>query len=82
MAVHGGLLEAYLGYYEEESLEPWTRAEPGYVSMGPDAAQRKWCEAKIAADTPEQRLEIYMHWNGMIGWSGTCYEIATGGGAS
>lgn len=32
---------------------------------------------RIETDSPEQRLEIYCIWNGIIGYASTLYNIAT-----
>lgn len=62
------LIEAYKGYYEDNWDTKRTAGEP----------TRGWCIDKIKADTPRERLEVYCHWNGIIGFSSRLFEIATG----
>lgn len=59
------LIEAYLGYYEDEIANVTDKTE--------------WAQRKILADSPKQRLETYCTWNGIIGYAGRMYEIATKG---
>lgn len=78
MKISNDLVEAYKGRYEDESVRPWTRAESGYTLMGPDEAIDKWVREKIASHTPRERLEVYLEWNGILGYTDRIYEIATG----
>lgn len=90
MAIHDGLRQAYEGYYEDDS-EPRREYDAAFAewrSRGDEAVEtydgwlRTWCEARIRSETPKQHLEIYCHWNGLIGWSGVLYDLAHGGGVS
>ena len=84
---HGGLREAYEGYYEEDAF---VRAEyDSYVREEIDGGQlavpsfewwlESWCYRKCLSDTPLRRLAIYCEWNGILGYSSTLYDIATRG---
>lgn len=76
MTIHGGLMEAYLGYYEDD----FSAEFPGVAKSG--LTFEEWNKAqadkKIRADSPKRRLEIYLEWNGILGYANTVYEIATG----
>ena len=84
------LIEAYVGRREDELRAQYNvyvqreaelqKAEGGdcvavtsfeYWSM--DAA-----EQMALADSPAQRLEEYLHWNGIIGYTSAIFAIATG----
>lgn len=74
------LLKAYVGYHEDE----WTKdlhEAVGGVNVD-DEAVKSWMETKaiqtIINHTPKQRLEIYLEWNGIIGYSSRIYEVAIG----
>lgn len=57
------LIEAYEGYYEDEMAKDLTvpMEEPEHV--------RAWVLTKLYGHTPKERLEIYLHWNGILGWT-------------
>lgn len=78
MKIGNDLIEAYKGYYEKESILPWTNAEAGYVLMGPDAAIDKWVREKIESDSPKERLAIYLEWNGILGYTNRIWELSQG----
>jgi hypothetical protein len=60
------LMDAYAGVYEDE-LKPFNdRTRPAAI------------EALILADDAKKRLEVYLEWNGIIGYTNTIYMIATG----
>jgi hypothetical protein len=77
------LIEAYVGYNEDE----WEREH--YEEFGAATSRGEkvpelsaWMKDKavtcIIAHTPEQRLNIYLEWNGIFGYSKRIYDIATG----
>ena len=86
---HGGLAEAYAGYYEDDmdviaEYEAWvqdqvrTVGEPIAVKSY-ESWLEDWCYRECLGHTPLRRLEIYCEWNGLIGYAGTLYELATRG---
>ncbi len=56
------LIEAYQGYYEDaiESVED----------------KRAWAVRKILADSPKERLHVYLEWNGILGYTESIYKVA------
>lgn len=62
MPVPNYLLEAYMGFYDDDSL----------VNVN-----EKNIRKLIAEHTPEERLSVYLVWNGIIGRSEQVYTIAT-----
>lgn len=66
------LIEAYSGVYEDEMASDLT------VLMEEPEHETEWVVSKILSDTPQRRLEVYMEWNGIIGYSDRAYELATG----
>lgn len=71
--ISNDLLEAYRGYYEDEVSSRF--CHDGKLQ---EDVYEEWVTLKIKADTPKRRLEVYLEWNGIIGYSGRIYEIATG----
>lgn len=67
--ISNDLIEAYKGYYEDEleQVVPWT-----------DAAVNSWVIDKIRSHTPKERLEVYLEWNGILGYSSRIWEITQG----
>lgn len=77
------LIEAYKGYnsdeWEREHYEEFAGA-PSRNEEVPDLDA--WMKEKaikvITAHTPEQRLAIYLEWNGILGYTKRVFDIATG----
>lgn len=67
------LLEAYMGYYEDE----WNYGHHEY-STDSQKDMEKWCREKILNATPLERLGIYLEWNGILGYTNTIYSISQG----
>lgn len=38
----------------------------------------RWIEHKIVTDDPKTRLQIYLEWNGILGYTDSIYDIAMG----
>lgn len=68
------LIKAYKGYYENEPLLDMAY-EAGEAT---ENAILQAIQQKIVQDPPKRRLEIYLEWNGILGYSSRLYEIATG----
>lgn len=80
------LIEAYKGYYEDE-----LRALHAEIFAAEEVTQDfdQWAEREvlfgspngpcsILGDTPKERLEIYLQWQGIIGFTETIWAIAQG----
>lgn len=78
--IHGGLMEAYLGYNEDEWVSEYDREMAGKKTDIDD--YQTWSEKKaeqvIRAHTPKQRFAIYLEWNGILGYTETLWEITQG----
>lgn len=61
--VGNDLIEAYKGYYAEHE--------------DPNSTEQDVIK-HIQSHTPKERLEVYLEWNGIIGYTGRIFEIATG----
>lgn len=61
--ISNDLIEAYEGVFGD-------REDVNYDPRSP--------EEHILAHTPKERLEVYLEWNGIVGYTGRIYEIATG----
>lgn len=62
-----------MGYYEDD----WTY-EHGEYSTNPKKDLMNWCQEKIQKDTIEERLNVFLEWNGIIGYTGMIYSISQG----
>lgn len=71
------LIEAYIGYHELDEAVAYERdGTPIYLLT----YQRDVVAAFLYLyDDNQTRLEVYCHWNGIIGYSKRLYEIATTG---
>lgn len=59
------LIEAYAGYHGfDKPLDAQQRADFA-----------KEVNRKIQADSPKRRLEIYLAWNGILGWADRIWAI-------
>lgn len=83
---HDGLREAYEGYYEEdmEVVRAYNVQCDYRINRNEDVSSyeeflSEWCHRRCLGDTPLQRLEVYCHWNGLIGYADILYELATRG---
>ena len=73
--ISNDLIEAYKGYYEDEiEHDRKTHSAP----CSPGEYPTYWAKCKIQSHTPKERLEVYLTWNGIIGYTNRIYEIATG----
>lgn len=69
MSIGNDLIEAYKGYYEDE----WALL----ISQEESFVLERIRET-ILHDTPKKRLEVYLEWNGILGYTNRIYELATG----
>lgn len=73
------LVEAYMGVNEDEWNREWDKAiSEEKTDMSCEAYARDRAHIVIAEHTARQRLEVYLEWNGIIGYADRIYEIATG----
>lgn len=73
------LIEAYMGVYEDDLL----RAHRVTFASSPEVQDfNQWAEGKvpamIRAETPKERLDTYLQWNGILGFTSAIFAIATG----
>lgn len=71
--ISNDLIEAYKGYYEREYEFEWDENIPEL-----DEPYTEWCKNKIQGDSPKERLEVYLEWNGILGYTNRIWEIAQG----
>lgn len=83
--IRNDLIEAYKGYYEDgpEGREVQRLYEIYAKENDPNWQPfvtwfDNWVRIKILTDSPKERLERYLEWNGIIGYSSTVFDIATG----
>lgn len=75
LTIHNGLFEAYRNYYEEELKIEYDRTE---YTEAPDKFINRRVRQIILEHTPKQRLEVYLEWEGIMGWTETVYNLAIG----
>lgn len=79
------LIEAYIGRYEDDPeyrsrYETYSSfmVEKGWVPP----TYESWMEGQVTPlieqASPEDRLEHYLTWNGILGYTSSIYAIATG----
>ena len=80
MAIYDGLIEAYKGYYEDEWQDEFSRSPDGAGNFAMTYQQwlTKKTEETIKADTPKRRLEIYLEWNGILGYTEIIWDLSQG----
>jgi hypothetical protein len=73
--IRNDLIEAYKGYYEDDrdTLRKFTNEGTFMFDLF-----EEWIRLKIVSDSPKERLERYLEWNGISGYTNTVFEIATG----
>lgn len=71
------LIAAYTGTYENELVQQGDGSFKRTNDMTTEEFQR-WVEWKIVADSPKERLETYLTWEGIHGYSSRIYDIAMG----
>ena len=72
------LVEAYTGYYEDERA---VEQDDGSFKVVADMTKEEfdtWVRWRIIKDSPQERLERYCEWNGILGYHRTLFDIATG----
>ena len=80
MQIPNYLLTAYLGYFEEEyrgEYEEYVKAEVEAVEAYKSWSANK-ARALIHTHSPEERLHIYLTWEGIIGYTSQIFNIAQG----
>ena len=80
--MNGNLYEAYEGIFEDELKSDFLKQLDREDALTQPAFYTKWIGEKHDGHTARQRLEVYLHWNGIFGFTGSIYEIATGGSSS
>lgn len=71
------LVEVYRGFYENEIALAYRGR--GLINNW-KAFEMDWIERKIGSHSNEERLGVYLEWNGIIGYDSAIYDIATEGG--
>lgn len=66
------LVEAYKGVYEDQITKD-------LGDLWEDQMARiLWCHGMIVNHTPKERLETYLQWNGIFGYTGRIWDISQG----
>lgn len=72
------LIEAYKGVNEDDLQRAFTAT----IFTPSDPDYDAWVEMKvilmIQAHTPKERLDTYLQWNGILGYTSAIFAIATG----
>lgn len=67
------LIEAYKGFYEDELISK----ERIPTDQENAAFEVKMIE-RIRSNSPKERLDTYLQWNGIIGWTNRIWELSQG----
>lgn len=76
--IRNDLIEAYKGYYEDERTVVQNDGSFKQVIDFTKEEWEIWITWRILTDQPAERLERYCEWNGILGYSTTLFDIATG----
>lgn len=82
--IHGGLLAAYEGVLEDEIAYGYKSYCSAEIAAGATTLQdvsqwgKDYATRAILADSPRKHLEVYLQWNGILGYSGTIWDLAHG----
>lgn len=76
--IHNGLIEAYNGFYEDERVVQQDDGSFKEVASFTKEEWAVWIQWKIISDSPKARLERYLEWNGIQGYTNTIYDLAMG----
>ena len=71
------LVEAYKGFYEDE-YDRLQIHHDGASTSTEHHAYHGWIVNKISSHTPKERLEVYLEWNGILGYTNRIWEISQG----
>jgi hypothetical protein len=78
---HNGLLSAFRGVHEEDFEGQWeqlARAKPAWQLMDKTHWVDLRCNVLALGATDKARLETYLEWNGILGYSDTIWAISQG----
>lgn len=72
------LIEAYTGVHETDLRRAYEATK--FFPTTPEFAA--WREMKVTlmiiSETPKERLDTYLQWNGILGFTSAIFAIATG----
>jgi len=71
--ISNDLIEAYKGYYEDdEGRRFWSNG------IFQETLYLEWVVLKIKSHSSKERLNVYLEWNGIIGYTSRIWEITQG----
>jgi hypothetical protein len=76
--IHNDLREAYLGTYEDDFDRDWTNNLPDVGELSRDDYVNMHIDGRIREHTAKERLDVYLTWNGILGWTGRIWDISQG----
>jgi len=81
--ISNDLVEAYKGVFEDdwqakEAYKEYVKQAGGLAVPNFEYWLGDYVVGLIQESTPKRRLEVYLEWNGIIGYTGRIFEIATG----
>jgi hypothetical protein len=75
---HGGMIEAFKGYFEENWETRRDYEKSGELAF--DGWYDGYIQTLIALASNKERLRVYLEWNGILGYTESIFDIATNGG--
>lgn len=84
MKIFNSLTEAFAGYYEVENLAAYQEyvereSRNGQVAvLSSDSWIASHVERTIRSATPRKRMDVYLQWNGISGYTSMLWELSQG----
>ena len=77
MNIGNDLIEAYKGFYEDE-LNIFGAAKAKETGLSAETHIDLKVQLMIKSHTPKERLDTYLQWNGILGWTNRIWELSQG----
>ena len=76
--IHNDLREAYFGTYEDLFEDDWNRKLPDVGELSLDDYINMRVGERVREHTAKERLDVYLTWNGILGWTHRIWSISQG----
>ncbi len=78
MAIHNDLVEAYEGIYEDDFKFDFEQGIVGPTGLSKEQYVKVRVRHRIREHTPKERLDVYLQWNGILGYTSRIWAISQG----
>lgn len=76
--IHNDLIEAYEGTYEEDFIRDWENKLPDVGELSKEEYFNMRVGERIREHNAKERLDVYLTWNGILGWTHRIWSISQG----